>query len=507
MQYPVEEFTAAERARTRAARHEPRPAGVRAGQPARRPSRARCSRATRATRGRCGGCSSTSSPTRCPRSPAGFDGERGRARGGALRPHLRRLRRRLGRPARRGARRRRVVLERPHEDPPAPAPGRLPRAVHALHRLRRADGAGGGYRYYRDPELGPGVRRGDGRPVRRYSAALPRGASRGSTTTFPRADGESAAARARARQRQGARPPARAAAGGVALAHGHLRDRPGLRAADPAPDRPPAARGAPLRRDDPRRDQGRDAELRRPRRAPRARRRVGRLPRAAPRERGERWAARLGLDRAGADGDGRPSVALLHVDGDEEQLLAALLFEAGTRRRGRGARGGRARCPATSARSALARADRRAPQPPPPSRPRLRGAALPLRDRLRLRRVPRPPAPPHAHRAVAGADARPRRRRAGGGRRRRRGRRTTPARWSARAAEYQRLVDGRPGRGGAVRALPRLPHPLRARPQRPRGDAPRSSCAPAARATRPTAPSPTRCTPDQPRCTRPSARR
>jgi thymidylate synthase ThyX len=41
------------------------------------------------------------------------------------------------------------------------------------------------------------------------------------------------------------------------------------------------------------------------------------------------WVARLGLDRpaggAGADG---PSVRLLHVDGDEEALLAALLFEA-----------------------------------------------------------------------------------------------------------------------------------------------------------------------------------
>src|SRR4051812_9817156 len=39
-----------------------------------------------------------------------------------------------------------------------------------------------------------------------------------------------------------------------------------------------------------------------------------------------RWTERLGLDRPdGADG---PSVRLLHVDGDEESLLAALLFEA-----------------------------------------------------------------------------------------------------------------------------------------------------------------------------------
>jgi thymidylate synthase ThyX len=43
----------------------------------------------------------------------------------------------------------------------------------------------------------------------------------------------------------------------------------------------------------------------------------------------DRWVARLGLDRptAGAAEDG-PSVKLLHVDGDEDMLLAALLFEA-----------------------------------------------------------------------------------------------------------------------------------------------------------------------------------
>ena len=39
-------------------------------------------------------------------------------------------------------------------------------------------------------------------------------------------------------------------------------------------------------------------------------------------------AARLGLDREpGDDGQGGPSVRLLHVDGDEESLLASLLFE------------------------------------------------------------------------------------------------------------------------------------------------------------------------------------
>ena len=123
----------------RAALHRPRRPGLRAHRTCPRRSRARCSRATRATRARCGGCSSTSSPTRCPEATARLRRRRGQARGRALRAHLRRLRRRLGRPARRRARRVRVDLEHPHQDPPAPAPGRLPRAVHALHRLRRAD--------------------------------------------------------------------------------------------------------------------------------------------------------------------------------------------------------------------------------------------------------------------------------------------------------------------------------------------------------------------------------
>jgi thymidylate synthase ThyX len=44
------------------------------------------------------------------------------------------------------------------------------------------------------------------------------------------------------------------------------------------------------------------------------------------RERAEQWVSRLGLDRRG-DGDDVPSVELVHVDGTEEDLLAACLFE------------------------------------------------------------------------------------------------------------------------------------------------------------------------------------
>ena len=45
------------------------------------------------------------------------------------------------------------------------------------------------------------------------------------------------------------------------------------------------------------------------------------------REQTESWVARLGLDRRG-EGDDAPSVELLHVDGSEEDLLASSLFES-----------------------------------------------------------------------------------------------------------------------------------------------------------------------------------
>jgi len=45
------------------------------------------------------------------------------------------------------------------------------------------------------------------------------------------------------------------------------------------------------------------------------------------REQTEAWVARLGLDRRG-EGDGTPSVELIHVDGSEEDLLASSLFES-----------------------------------------------------------------------------------------------------------------------------------------------------------------------------------
>ena len=76
-----------------------------------------------------------------------------------------------------------------------------------------------------------------------------------------------------------------------------------------------------------------DAELRLAGRAARPRRRVGRLPAAAPRAT-EQWVSRLGLDRRGG-GEATPSVELVHVDGTEEDLLASCLFESAARPRPR----------------------------------------------------------------------------------------------------------------------------------------------------------------------------
>ena len=95
------------------------------------------------------------------------------------------------------------------------------------------------------------VRRGDGLPLRHL---LGRAAARGGV-----GGGALPARRRRARGRaraldpgEGARPAARPAAGGLALAHGHLRQRPGLRAAAAAPVRLAAAGGARVRPHDPR---------------------------------------------------------------------------------------------------------------------------------------------------------------------------------------------------------------------------------------------------------------
>jgi thymidylate synthase ThyX len=190
---------------------------------------------------------------------------------------------------------------------------------------RPMDGEGSGFRYFRDPELGPDYERAMDELFATYSAALPEVAA-WVDSTFPRADGESPAARARAVNAKaldllrGLLPAASLSHMGI-YATGQAYEQLILHLI-----------GHPL---------------------PEARRygewlldaikgvmpsfvaRVERPERGGDwvtfleerRTAAERWSARLGLDGA-APGEDRPSVTLTHVDGDEDLLLAALLFEA-----------------------------------------------------------------------------------------------------------------------------------------------------------------------------------
>ena len=154
---------------------------------------------------------------------------------------------------------------------------------------------------------------------------------------------------------------------------------------------------------------------------PGPRRRLGRAPGAAARAPASAGRP-AGPRRAPDPDDARPSVRLVHVDGDEDALLAALLFEAAATSEER-TREAVAALDADERAALLAdlvgeRANRR-------HRPGRGFEALryrfevvsdygAFRDLQRHRMLDRP---------VAGADARPRRRRARGARRRRRGRR------------------------------------------------------------------------------------
>ena len=184
---------------------------------------------------------------------------------------------------------------------------------------------GGGYRYYRDAELGPEYDAAMDSLFDTYALLLPR-VRAWVDSSYPRADGESEVARARAVNAKaldllrGLLPAASLSHMGI-YATGqayeqlilHLIGHPlpearrygemilaAIKAVMPSfvsrverPDRGGAWAGYLVQR----------------------------------REAGERWAARLGLEDTDP-ADARPSVTLTHVDGDEEQLLAALLFEA-----------------------------------------------------------------------------------------------------------------------------------------------------------------------------------
>src|SRR4051812_22885155 len=184
---------------------------------------------------------------------------------------------------------------------------------------------GGGYRYYRDPALGPGYEQAMDCLFEAYSDALPI-VRAWVDESFPRAEGEPDAARRRAVNAKaydllrGLLPAASLSHMGI-YATGQAYEQLILHLlGHPLPE---ARRYGGLILDAIKAVMPSFvARVERPERGGEWVRYLERR-----REAGERWAARLGLDRDDSAED-RPSVKLLHVDGDEEQLLAALLFES-----------------------------------------------------------------------------------------------------------------------------------------------------------------------------------
>src|SRR5215218_2299190 len=184
---------------------------------------------------------------------------------------------------------------------------------------------GGGYRYYRDAKLGPSYEAAMEALFGAYAEALPR-VREWVDGTFPRTDGESDAARRRAVSAKafdllrGLLPAASLSHMGI-YATGQAYEQLILHLlGHPLPE---ARHYGGLILDAIKAVM--PSFVARVERPERGGEWVAHLERR--REAGERWAARLGLDRADAEDD-RPSARLLHVDGDEDALLAALLFES-----------------------------------------------------------------------------------------------------------------------------------------------------------------------------------
>ena len=278
--YPVETFTEQERAQLRPALHEPRPAGVRARQPA-RDGQGRAVRALLALPG--------DAAAAVPR----------RVRG---RPH-RRTRRRLRRAPRASARRSSTsgsssataMTRSPSSAAPtSPASGsrtcsRRSSSARGSARTsssRRATSPttprcpgrrGGATATTATPSSAPSTSARWTSCSRSTRASLPRVAA-WAEREFPLEPGEQPAAHARAIKAKaldllrGLLPASSLSHMGI-FASGQTYEQLILHLlAHPLP------RGAPVRRDDPRRDQGGDAELRRPGRAPGPRRGVDRAP-------------------------------------------------------------------------------------------------------------------------------------------------------------------------------------------------------------------------------------
>jgi thymidylate synthase ThyX len=183
----------------------------------------------------------------------------------------------------------------------------------------------GAYRYYRDAELGPAYSRAMDELFVTYSAALPALVA-WAEGEFPRSDDEAPAAHARALKAKaldllrGLLPAASLSHMGI-FASGQTYEQLILHLlAHPLPE---ARRyGAMILRELQTVMPSFVARVERPDRGGEW---VGYLEARA--QAGTHWARRLGL---GAENDsaGGPSVRLTHVDGDEDDLLVALLFES-----------------------------------------------------------------------------------------------------------------------------------------------------------------------------------
>ncbi len=184
---------------------------------------------------------------------------------------------------------------------------------------------GGGYRYYRDAELGPEYETAMDELFDVYARSLPV-VRAWAAQTFPPAPGESPAAHARAVTAKaldllrGLLPAASLSHMGI-FASGQTYEQLVLHLlAHPLPEA--RAYGAEILEAVKAVMPSFVARVERPDRGGEWIAYLEQRELAA-----RRWAGRLGLDRA-ADADGGPSVRLLHVEGDEDRLLAALLFEA-----------------------------------------------------------------------------------------------------------------------------------------------------------------------------------
>ncbi len=186
------------------------------------------------------------------------------------------------------------------------------------------------YRYYRDAQLGPEYERAMDRLFGIYSEALPRVTS-WAEREFPRADDEPAPAHARAIKAKaldllrGLLPASSLSHMGI-FATGQTYEQLILHLlAHPLPE----ARGygemilTEVKAVMP-------SFVARVERPDRGGEWVAYLKARA--DAGRSWAERLGLSDREPDSDDGPSVTLLHAEGDEDDLLAALLFEAGAAR-------------------------------------------------------------------------------------------------------------------------------------------------------------------------------